>query len=170
MDKNKGRGRPILLSGILKTAFERRGWEDRLSRAEAWRSWEEVMGHEIPLYAWPDRLQGKDTLVVKVSDSIWMQQLSFIKNEMLDRLNARLPNRMRFKNIRFELGDVDGLRSLWHSKGRDSWDKKDAGIPAPDPRVMETAEAMVRKINDKELAECLKRLYVKYVQGKGRQT
>lgn len=151
-------------------AFERHGWNDRLSRAEVWRSWEEMMGPEISLHAWPDRFQGKDTLVVKVSDSIWMQQLSFIKREILDRLNARFPAQMQFKNMRFELGDVEGLRSLWAPKDHNipDKDKKDAEKPRPAPYIMEKADAMVQDIKDKELAECLKRLHIKYLVHKER--
>jgi hypothetical protein len=158
------------LSGILRTAFERHGWEDRLLRAEVWRSWEDIAGREIALHAWPDRFQGKDTLVVKVSDSIWMQQLSFIKREILGRMNARFPAQMQFKNIRFELGDVEGLRSLWAPKDHNipDKDKKDAGEPRPDPWIMEIASDIVKDIKDKELADCLKRLHIKYLTHKER--
>lgn len=167
MDKNKDRGRPTLLSGILKTAFERNGWDDRLLRADAWRSWEEVAGQEISLHAWPERFQG-DTLVVKVSDSIWMQQLSFIKREILGRLNARFPARAQFKNIRFELGDVEGLRSLWATKGHNipDKDKKGAEEPCAEPWITERANDIVKEIKDGELADCLRRLHIKYLMQK----
>ncbi|MGQ9745310.1 MAG: DUF721 domain-containing protein [Dissulfurimicrobium sp.] len=167
MKKNRNHGVPSPLSEILRAAFVHNGWNNRLQRADVWRSWEDVAGREIALHAWPERFQG-DTLIVKVSDSIWMQQLSFIKHEILGRLNARFPARLQFKNIRFELGDVEALRSLWMPKDNDipSKDKKGAKESDAEPWIMERASDIVKEIRDKELADCLRRLHIKYLTHK----
>ncbi|MGM0419146.1 MAG: DciA family protein [Thermodesulfobacteriota bacterium] len=44
-----------------------------------------------------------NVVTVKISSSPWMQQLQFMKSEILDNLNARLGDEI-IKDIRFRLG------------------------------------------------------------------
>ena len=165
MAKNEGRSALDALSGIIGLVANRKGWHDRFSRARLWDIWEEVTGPEISKSAWPDRFQGKDTIIIKVSDSIWMQQLSFIKHQILEKLNASLPEKTRFKDMRFELGNVEGLRAFWARKDPRL---EDAVKTPPPPEVIERAKALVQDIKDRELARSFEGLYVTYSVSRGK--
>ena len=158
MGENESRGALDALSGIIGLVANHKGWRDRFLRARLWDVWEEVTGPDIARSAWPDRFQGKDTLIVRVSDSIWMQQLSFIKQRILDKLNAGLPGNARLKNMRFELGDVEGLRAFWTRRARQP--EGPAKAKSPPPEVIERARALVRDVKDTELARALEGLYI----------
>jgi predicted nucleic acid-binding Zn ribbon protein len=68
---------PVRLRGVLGGLSNIKGWQKRFSRAGLWKVWEDVVGPKISDHAWPERFQEVDTLVIVVSDSIWMQELSF---------------------------------------------------------------------------------------------
>jgi hypothetical protein len=54
-----------------------------------WNVWSEVVGEIIAARAEPVRIEdGK--LSVRVSDSSWMQELQFLKDEIRTRINERL--------------------------------------------------------------------------------
>jgi predicted nucleic acid-binding Zn ribbon protein len=69
--------------------------------ATIWRVWDEVAGETIARNAQP--LWVKDgRLRVKVSDPIWLQELSFLEETMRNKLNERL-GRKAVQKIEFRL-------------------------------------------------------------------
>jgi hypothetical protein len=62
------------------------------------------VGARILAHARPEKLQ-RDTLFVRVSDSVWMQQLHFLKQDILGKINHLLDGKT-VKNIHFSLGEV----------------------------------------------------------------
>lgn len=54
---------------------------------DVFREWPERVGGEIALVARPYRVDG-DTLLVRVDNSAWVNELSLRQNELLARLNA----------------------------------------------------------------------------------
>lgn len=71
------------LDGVL----ERLGVADVVERHEVFVMWQRLLGSEIAGAARPYRLDG-DTLVVRVINSAWMNELSLRQNELLARLNT----------------------------------------------------------------------------------
>src|SRR5574340_236836 len=67
-------------------------------------AWHQAVGERIAAHARPEKLQ-RDTLFVRVSDSVWMQQLHFLKQDILEKINQLLVGK-EVKNIHFSLGDV----------------------------------------------------------------
>ena len=69
--------------------------------ATIWRVWDEVAGETIARNAQP--LWVKDgRLRVKVTDPIWLQELSFLEETMRNKLNERL-GRKAVQKIEFRL-------------------------------------------------------------------
>jgi predicted nucleic acid-binding Zn ribbon protein len=64
-----------------------RGMARRLKHAhpEIWANWPTIVGQEVSSRAVPRSFNGK-TLVVAVASSSWLQELSFLKAELLERL------------------------------------------------------------------------------------
>jgi hypothetical protein len=103
MEWDSDRKGPVRLRGVLGGLSGIKGWQKRFSRAVLWKVWADVVGTKISDHAWPERFQDTDTLVIVVSDSVWMQELSFQRSHLLDALNAHLPPDAQLAGMRFEL-------------------------------------------------------------------
>ncbi len=71
------------------------------------RHWEALVGPELAGNARPAGLKG-DLLLVDVANSVWMQELQFRKAELMERLNAGLPD-VHIREIRFRIAPLCGL-------------------------------------------------------------
>ena len=69
--------------------------------ATIWRVWDEVAGETIARNAQPLWVKN-GRLRVKVSDPIWLQELSFMEETMRNKLNERL-GRKAVEKIEFRL-------------------------------------------------------------------
>ena len=74
-----------------------------------WKLWDGVVGKKIANHARPSSIKG-GTLVVKVSDSVWLQELEFRAHEIRERINRAL-QREAIKKIRFRVGEPKGKPS-----------------------------------------------------------
>ncbi len=63
------------------------------------------MGPQIAAKAQPDRLR-EDVLYVRVSTSVWMHELQFMKQDIIEKLNGTL-GAAAVSQIRFFIGDVE---------------------------------------------------------------
>jgi hypothetical protein len=159
---------PSNVAWIVKDLALRYGWGARLSRGMIWDVWEEIVGPQVAIHAWPERFSERDILVVVVTDSVWMQQLCFQKQLFIDGLNTRLPSGAKIKDIRFILGDVAEVRSRWFfckTPKRDILKKGKAQIPK---RALDAAEDMMKSLRDHELRQAMTDLYLKYSERRKR--
>ncbi len=74
-----------------------------------WKLWDNAVGKKIASHAQPSSIKG-GTLVVKVSDSVWLQELEFKVHEIRERINHAL-QREAIKKIRFRVGEPKGKPS-----------------------------------------------------------
>jgi len=77
------------LSALLHTGLAGLGLGERLREIDIWRLWPEVVGPVVATRSQPLRIIN-GTLYVAVSSGPWMQELSFHKAMMKDKLNDRL--------------------------------------------------------------------------------
>ncbi|MBW2709318.1 MAG: DUF721 domain-containing protein [Deltaproteobacteria bacterium] len=56
---------------------------------EIWRVWKEVVGRTYAENAQPSKIRKKQ-LTVTVTDSVWLQELTFYKETILEKLNRKL--------------------------------------------------------------------------------
>jgi predicted nucleic acid-binding Zn ribbon protein len=90
---------PEKIGGLIAGYLEKLGFSARLSKQEAVLCWEEIVGPRIAQETQAVRIDG-DTLVVKVTKAAWRQQLSFLKGELLAKLDSKLEKGC-IKDIRF---------------------------------------------------------------------
>lgn len=95
---------PKPLSDLLHDGLAVCGLGERLREVDIWRFWSEVVGTVVASRAQPMRIIN-GTLTVAVSSGPWMQELSFLKEMMKDKLNARLGSEV-VKNIILRSGRV----------------------------------------------------------------
>ncbi|MFA7061227.1 MAG: DUF721 domain-containing protein [Pedobacter sp.] len=80
---------PQPLSQLLAQELKGLGLAERLREADIWRLWPEVVGQAVASRAQPLRIIN-GTLTVVVSSGPWMQELTFLKAMMQEKLNERL--------------------------------------------------------------------------------
>jgi len=100
------------IAGLLGALVPNRAWPKNLSRAAVWQHWSRIVGPAIARETQPWYFNRDDFLVIAVSDSIWMQQLSYEKGRLLEKINACLPKEARIEGLAFRLADVGRVRRL----------------------------------------------------------
>ena len=69
-----------------------------------WKTWDVVVGEKIAQHARPSQIK-KGVLLVKVTDSVWLQELEFMAESIRQGLNREL-KREAVKKIRFRVGPL----------------------------------------------------------------
>ena len=92
------------LKTILGTMLRTMDSPPQREQFRVWDIWEEVVGPQIAGKTRPEALRN-GVLVVSVTSSVWMQELSFMKQKILDLINQTLAP-ATIREIRFKLGDI----------------------------------------------------------------
>lgn len=87
---------------ILVRTFKKRKIEPDQGKSGLKGIWERAAGPQISAQTSPEFLKN-DTLFVKVSSSVWLHQLQFLKEDILEKL-APLITEIELKKIHFSLG------------------------------------------------------------------
>ena len=88
---------------ILARALKKRHVPFRAEDRRLADLWEKAVGPQIAAQSRPENLR-KDILFVKVGSSVWMQQLHFLKEEIISKLNVL--EKAPIKDIRFSIGEL----------------------------------------------------------------
>lgn len=88
---------------ILERLTARMGIAARLEREKAVVVWEEAVGKNIARRAKAVSLRG-DILFVRVQNSVWLQELSLLKEGIIEKINA-LVGKEVVRDIVFRVGD-----------------------------------------------------------------
>jgi hypothetical protein len=109
--------------------------------------WETIVGLHIAKKASPEGVRN-GILYVNVESSVWMQELTFMKQQILDRIHQTCES-SGVKDIRFKLGKIP--------QGMEDSDEDLL------PRLSEEEQAKIEKqtaaIKDQEVRESLQSLY-----------
>jgi predicted nucleic acid-binding Zn ribbon protein len=77
---------PERLQSVLERVIKRRGWEKRLKETNLLNSWNKLFSPPVSEIAKPLRIEsGK--LFLQVTEPVWKNELSFLKPEILKKLN-----------------------------------------------------------------------------------
>lgn len=77
---------PLPLAALLEAALAGKPAARRLREAKIWLVWDETVGEQIAAKAQPASFR-EGTLTVTVAGSVWLQQLSLMKQAIVSRLN-----------------------------------------------------------------------------------
>jgi predicted nucleic acid-binding Zn ribbon protein len=88
-DKRKKMPRPLAVANLLDGIFAGHPLEGRLREGRIWQVWDTVVGKGVAAKAQPVGFRD-GTLTVVVSSAPWMQQLTFLKKGIIDKLNEKL--------------------------------------------------------------------------------
>jgi|GEM_PF-351002 len=87
---------------VIDTIFATSALPINFDDMRIWKLWDGVVGKKIAEHAKPFSIK-KGILLVKVTDSIWLQELEFKTEGIKEKLNSKL-QRKAVKKIRFRVG------------------------------------------------------------------
>ncbi len=93
------------LSHTLGSLLKARGLGSRLDEYRIFGQWEKSVGPAIALHARPQIVRGKKLTLV-VDSPAWIQQLSLLKPQIIEKVNANL-GKGTIKDIAMRLGEVE---------------------------------------------------------------
>jgi predicted nucleic acid-binding Zn ribbon protein len=97
--------RLVPLSGVLQQVLRQYGLEHKFLEHRMTEAWEEVVGKTIAAHTLPETVRFKK-LILRVDSSVWMQQLTFYKKEMIQKINESFPT-LKIEEIHFRVGVID---------------------------------------------------------------
>ena len=93
------------LSVTLGRMLKARGLESRLSEYRVLGQWEKAVGAVIARHARPQSVRGRKLTLV-VDSPAWMQQLSLLKPEIMEKVNSTL-GKKTINDITLRIGEVE---------------------------------------------------------------
>ena len=93
------------VASVLEIALRKYGLEDKITKYKFVANWPEIIGEAISKRSMPEYIQNK-TLYIRVSDSAWVQELSFQKPVIIRRLQKFLEKDTVVRDIRFFVGQI----------------------------------------------------------------
>lgn len=99
-----GSRRPARVDSLLQGLLEKHGVDKQIERHAVIELWPEIVGHQL---AEVTKVKGLDdaALFVEVRSSAWLTELSMMKDDFLERVNARL-DRAPIERIVFVLAET----------------------------------------------------------------
>jgi hypothetical protein len=96
--------RPVSITEVLGNSAGRPSMADKFRRYGLWNRWPELVGSEVASHSQPARWKG-NTLVVRVEHPAWIQELTYLKSQMIASIKEKLP-KTPINDIRFEVGKL----------------------------------------------------------------
>jgi len=147
--------------GDVLNGSRRGGLVKNLRRYEPWSCWGDIVGPALAQHTSPAGWHGT-TLVINVEHSTWMQELQFMKRDLIAKISESCPN-TKLKDIKFQIGTIEG------SIQQDPVGNTHA-LPALDQSEKEFARDTVRPVKDEETSEVIRRLIEKDLSQKKKGT
>ncbi len=115
-------------------------------------AWKEIVGETIAEHTQPRRISNQ-ILFIDVVHSTWMQQLQFLKSDLLKRVNAFLGESL-IQDIRFRLGKISPRPSPPSSP--DPWRREEL-----DEGKRKRIDDLLQKVKDQEIRRAMKKVLLK---------
>ena len=95
----------VHIGNVIRDMLKNNRLETDTSLIRVWDIWEEAVGEVIAANTRPAAFKG-DLLIVNATSSSWLQQLRFLKPEIIQKVNHVLGD-VPVKDIKFKVGPVD---------------------------------------------------------------
>ena len=98
--------KPKSIQSVLEQTFKQLGFEKKMGQYSLWKHWPRLVGERVAQQAKPERMQG-NILVVAVSSSAWLQELTLMKPLLLQKIKTEF-SEIEIEGLRFELAKKTG--------------------------------------------------------------
>jgi hypothetical protein len=129
-----------VLSGIAR----RHGMEAKLLEHKLLKQWPAIAGEPIASHTRPDQIKFKKLYLV-AENSVWLQQLTFMKPELVGKINAAAGSDL-VTDIILRVGSVKQS-----ARAPDAAPAEPPMAAAPSPELLAEAEAKTAVVSDPEL-------------------
>ncbi len=146
---------PEHIGSILKDLFDNPEWESQLKASQPLLHWQDIVGPRIAGQSQPEALKD-GVLIVRVENSAWLHHLSFLKEELRQRLNKELPS-LEIKEIRLRQGPLDKIRPTPFPTSSCKTQVSQRGRESPKPLSPDQLE-LLKAVGDPELRRDLESL------------
>jgi predicted nucleic acid-binding Zn ribbon protein len=116
----------IILSGLAK----RLGLQTHLFEVRLQQQWRAIIGEPVGSHTWPVQVRFKKLYLI-VRNSVWLQQLTFLKPTLLAKVNEQAGSEL-ITDIAFRVGEIPDARTA---------------APASQPQQQPVNEAAVVEAN-----------------------
>jgi len=144
--------KPQPIRSILEKTLKALEIDTQIKTHSIFISWKDIVGNSIALQTRP-RFIRNQILFLDVSNSVWIQQLQFLKPTLLEKINNFLGETF-IKEIRFRLGKIPPPLPT-HEK-IPTW--KDEKL---DQEILRKIDVIVSKINDENVRRSLREVLIK---------
>ena len=141
---------PDHIGFVLGELVGKKNWMSRFELHRVFSFWDEIVGPEVAAQTKPVKMHGT-VLWVEVADSVWLQQLQYLKMAFVESINTRFDHE-GLTDIRF---------SLMQYRNDSAEHIVDFPQPGPSPAKedVEQFEKMVSGIKDADLRESMCRCW-----------
>lgn len=133
---------------VLEGLARRLGLESKLLEFRLRRQWSDIVGEQIAAHTRPEQIRFKK-LLIHVRHSVWLQQLTFLKPALLQKINTAAGEPL-VSELVLRIGDVTDLRT----QGAGPSEGASASVE-PSSQVKAEAELYARAVQDLSLREQL---------------
>ena len=95
------------IKDILERIAKKTGLDEKLKEAKILEVWNKEVGEKISNHTLPEKLV-KGKLFVKVDSNVWMNQLTFLKKDIITKLNKAIGENL-IKDIYFRCSSLTFL-------------------------------------------------------------
>jgi len=144
------------IGDVLQKTLKKRKLRVSVKDQHISEAWQKAVGPIIAAQTMAQNVRG-DTLFVKVSTSTWMQQLQFMKQEILNKVNAVFTDKT-ISNIYFSIGQIPVPPQQGQPEALP--DLTQYPLRTRDLKIIEES---TKSISDEELRDILKRVMTKEI-------
>jgi predicted nucleic acid-binding Zn ribbon protein len=105
MTARKRMNKPVPLERILSRALELANIDINPDLCKLWTRWPDLVGPTIAKNAKPAVIK-KRMLIVHVTSTPWIQELQYLKDDIIEKLNTELGEN-RIQDVRFKIGPIE---------------------------------------------------------------
>ena len=143
---------------VLEGFFKRTGMNRRIQEQRILNCWEQAVGEGVAERTQPVSVRNR-VLRVKVVNSVWMQELHFMKELIMQRLQQEAGNNI-LRDLRFFVGEIEPSGGKDRDKRNDvaRMEGQSLGLTEGEKERIDRALSGIR---DAEMREILGRIYAK---------
>jgi len=144
--------KPKPIRSILEKTLKDLEIDVPLKSYSIWGAWKEIVGDSIAHQTHPRAIRNQ-ILFIDVSHPTWIQQLQFLKSQLLEKINGFLGEPL-IQDIRFKLGKIPPTLSTpdkTHFLGDEKLDQM----------TLNQIEDLLQKIDDGEVRKGLRDILIK---------
>lgn len=144
---------PLPIGKVVDAMFRKIPAPQNADYLSIYRTWKQTVGDNIARNSRPEGIRA-GVLFVGVSNSVWMQELSFLKKKIIEKINENLSGN-RIKDIRFKISDFS----------MQSPEKEPEPLSLTDDEKLMISHA-VSVIADDDVRKAFKGVMSSYISGK----